>query len=194
MNFKVEIKNLETSIITHWQYFVTESAALSWVSEVESKGVNPWGHLERVIYTYEATEWEFNNAIEIIEPEYYENDTLIHPERIRAPKTYEVIIQDLTLENTARIQIEEDIRRGEEDQEKCSRALKYIGGYNRRNLLTSEQITSMQTTFGNIFSMLLANRPDMAITLIEEITPDEVIVTSELKNNVLGLLYGPGIN
>ena len=77
---------------------------------------------------------------------------------------------------------------GRLDRQKCEAALDVIAGYNRERTLTIEQITEMQTTFAQAESLLKANRPDFARQVISSIVADGVLVTQEMKDDVLSLL------
>ena len=83
---------------------------------------------------------------------------------------------------------QDKIESGRRDRQKCETALDYIAGYNREQNFTIEQITQMQQTFSQAESLLRANRPDFASQVISAIVVDGVIVTEELKQNVLEIL------
>ena len=83
---------------------------------------------------------------------------------------------------------QDKIESGRRDRQKCETALDYIAGYNREQSFTIEQITQMQQTFSQAESLLRANRPDFASQVISAIVVDGVIVTEELKQNVLEIL------
>jgi hypothetical protein len=83
---------------------------------------------------------------------------------------------------------QDKIESGRRDRQKCETALDYIAGYNREQNFTIEQITQMQQTFSQAESLLRANRPDFASQVISTIVVDGVIVTEELKQNVLEIL------
>jgi hypothetical protein len=74
---------------------------------------------------------------------------------------------------------------GAKDRAMCENTLDLIAGFNRERVLTAEQITSMQTTFATINAYLKANRPSSAKPLIEAITPDNDLVTQEMKDLIL---------
>ena len=63
-----------------------------------------------------------------------------------------------------------------------------IAGYNLDRSLTEEQINSMETTFAPVMQALQAKRPKKAKKKIELITPDGVLITQEMKDDVLHLL------
>lgn len=74
---------------------------------------------------------------------------------------------------------------GAKDRMMCENALNLITGFNRERVLTADQITQMQTTFSTIQTLLQAARPSSAKALIQAITPDEVLVTTEMKSLIL---------
>jgi hypothetical protein len=98
------------------------------------------------------------------------------------------IIEDLTVEYNRQSEIQAKIQKGKADRIKCERVLDLVAGYNRDRELSIEQITQMQQSFSQAEAMLRANRPDFAKQLISAITPDEVLITTEMKNICLGLL------
>ena len=84
----------------------------------------------------------------------------------------------------------ERIAAGRQDRQKCETALDLIAGFNRERVLTIEQITQLQQTFAQAESLLRANRPDFASQVISAIVPDGVLITSEMKADVLEILNG----
>jgi hypothetical protein len=111
--------------------------------------------------------WNFKN---IPQPTQDELITLIAPTQIKTTK--EKMLKDLK-------------EAGKKDREMCENVLNLIGGFNRTRVLTSQQVTDMQTTFSTILLLLQANRPSSAKALIEAIVPDEVLITTEIKNLIL---------
>jgi hypothetical protein len=77
---------------------------------------------------------------------------------------------------------------GKQARQKCIDALDVIAGWNLERELTPEQITEMQTTFSTILITLQANRPDSAKALINDIVVDDVLVTEEMKTEILSVL------
>ena len=71
---------------------------------------------------------------------------------------------------------------------KCLAALDIIAGWNLERELTIEQISTMQTTFGVILQTLQANRPDSAKALIQDVVTDDILVTQEMKDEILSVL------
>ena len=67
----------------------------------------------------------------------------------------------------------------------CESVLDYIAGMNSDRELTTEQIDEMEVTFGGIAQLLRANRPQSAKVLIEQIVVDDVLVTEEMKQDIL---------
>jgi hypothetical protein len=70
----------------------------------------------------------------------------------------------------------------------CQHCLDLIAGFNLERSLTAEQITTMQSTFGNIQIALMTSRPSSAKALISAIVPDEILITTEMKNLILAEL------
>lgn len=70
----------------------------------------------------------------------------------------------------------------------CQSVLDLISGHNQTAQLTSAQITQMTTTFSPVVQALMIYRPGLAKSLIISIVPDEVIITTQLKTDVLAEL------
>lgn len=111
--------------------------------------------------------WNFAN---IPQPTQDELITLIAPTKTKQDK--EALVNSLK-------------ESGKKDRIMCENVLNLIGGFNRTRILTNEQITQMQTTFSTIQMLLMAARPSSAKALINTIVPDEVLVTTEMKNLIL---------
>lgn len=173
--FVVKIVNISNQNVTHGQVVEQRSEALSWINFNLTLPICPWGSLKEILVS-EASELELEIGISN------------NGETIIVPDSFVITIEDKTAEFALQAEIEQDILQGEIDKAKCQRALLYINGSNRRRQLTAEQITIMQTTFNNVFLLLLANRPDSAALVINSIDVDGVIVTQELKDIVLMIL------
>jgi len=83
---------------------------------------------------------------------------------------------------------ESKIELGKKARAVCTNCLDLIAGHNLELNLSAEQITQMQTTFANIQSALMTNRPSTAKFLISNLTPDGVIITEAFKAEVLAEL------
>ena len=70
----------------------------------------------------------------------------------------------------------------------CQNVLDLISGHNVNSALTTDQITTMTTTFAPIQQALLSNRPSLAKSLISVIIPDGIIVSQQIKDDVLAEL------
>lgn len=70
----------------------------------------------------------------------------------------------------------------------CENALDLVAGYNLERSLTAEQINSMESMLAAPVAYLRANRPSSAKEEIMNISPDEVLVTQEMKDAVLNEL------
>ena len=82
---------------------------------------------------------------------------------------------------------------GRQARRVCEDVLDIIAGFNLERTLTAEQITTMQSTFAAIDANLRASRPWSAKPLIEAISPDEVLVTTEMKTELLEVFTEAGI-
>jgi hypothetical protein len=99
-----------------------------------------------------------------------------------------VLNQNKVDEINSKIALSAKIDSGKSDRLKCEAALDLVAGYNRSNALTIEQISQMQQTFAQAESLLRAGRPDFAAQVITQIEPDGVLITRDMKDNVLELL------
>jgi hypothetical protein len=97
-------------------------------------------------------------------------------------------VEALAVKQAKDQEINDKINQGRADRLKCEAALDLVAGYNRSNALTIEQINQMQQTFAQAESLLRAGRPDFAAQVITLIEPDGVLITQEMKDNVLELL------
>jgi len=78
---------------------------------------------------------------------------------------------------------------GKKSREACDKALDLISGHNQLTALTDIQITEMTTVFAPIVMALSVHkRPNLAKTLITAIVPDEVTITTQMKNDLLAIL------
>lgn len=67
----------------------------------------------------------------------------------------------------------------------CNHVIEVIAGYNITRLLTPAQKDSMLVQFAPVLQALQQFRPGVAKSLIEAITPDETLVTSDMKSDIL---------
>ena len=104
------------------------------------------------------------------------------------PKEYETETEDITAQENEKTRIENLIASGKEDKEKCNNAIALISGHNKANNLTTEQILAMLQTFAQIDLALSKGMPFTAKALISQVTVDGVIVTQQLKDDILGVL------
>lgn len=82
------------------------------------------------------------------------------------------------------------IAAGAAARQACQNVLDLIAGFNLEQELTLEQISLMQQNFELAERALRAGRPSLAKGAIQLITPDDVIVTQEMKDEALALLAG----
>lgn len=111
--------------------------------------------------------------------------------RLPSEATYEGP-SDISAEVLAEQEYQERVLLGVRDEKCCKEVKNLIGGWNRQRSLTAEQITQMITTFSTINLMLANDRPDSAKALISAISPDGVIVTQQMKDEILSVFprYG----
>ena len=74
---------------------------------------------------------------------------------------------------------------GEKITDLCNSLSKMVVGYNYTRSLTALQIEEMTTTFSPIVTLVEGKRPFSAKPLIEAITPDGVVITEQMKSDLL---------
>jgi hypothetical protein len=82
--------------------------------------------------------------------------------------------------------------KGRKHRECCIAVLDAIGGYNDEANLSDEQISQMQITFSDAWDALNAFKANISKELIASITPDGIIVTEELKSELLEIFEHHG--
>ena len=106
------------------------------------------------------------------------------------PSEYQVEILDVTAEHEEKARIDNLIKQGEQAKLACDRVMSLISGYNLTRNLTAEQITEMSTLFAPIIQCLMISRPSSAKALIGQVVPDGVLVTEQIKTDILAELVG----
>ena len=158
------------SMTSIWEQIQVEEADIVLLIEEYLKGkenLRDYGNDSLNIVDNQIYSWSFTN---VPQPTVDDFLALINPMKARLAK--EALVKSLK-------------EAGKKDREMCENVLNLIGGFNRSRVLTNEQITEMQTTFSTIQILLQAARPSSAKSLIQLITPDEVLVTTEMKNLIL---------
>ena len=110
---------------------------------------------------------------------------------IEKPKMEELYFsyQQLLAKETEETRKQLIVSTGRKAREACDQALDIISGYNQNRELTPEQITEMATTFTPILNALsILKRPGVAKGLIEVAAVDGVIVTEQMKTDLLDAL------
>lgn len=107
---------------------------------------------------------------------------------IDVPAEYEMVQEDTTAAQDKLDMIKEKQSRGRDARLACESVLDLIAGFNLDRELTADQITEMQTLFSNPEKALRASRPTTAKYLINIITPDDILVTQEMKDLCIELL------
>jgi hypothetical protein len=103
---------------------------------------------------------------------------------------FSLSIIDISSEYILSDRIQTLSRLGEPDDSYCKICLNVIRGYNKEKAFTTEQIIAMANSFSNIDYCLTKGMPKSSKNLITAMIPDEVIITSELKNLLLEILKG----
>ncbi len=179
--FEVNIKNMNGEI-THTMRLESLEKANEWINEVELDAL-PWGYFKiRDILKSEATEYDLT----LVTEEYEHLNSLGETEiRVKTSKDY----THETLDISSEVALEE-LRRarlclGEDIRSLTNRIMNMIIGFNSERSLTKEQLDDMEVSFAPILSKLLVFRPDTAKDLIELISPDGILVTEEMKSELL---------
>jgi len=118
----------------------------------------------------------------LIAPATYETVT------INVPAEYEVIEEDVTAEVEEQQFIQQNKDLGRAARNTCEDVLDVIGGFNIRRELTFEQKNEMKAIFSNAKSALNDYQPGYAKYFINQITPDGVLVTQQMKDLCIKLL------
>jgi hypothetical protein len=105
------------------------------------------------------------------------------------PSEYSVEILDITAEIEEKKRINLQIAKGERSKSICDKALSLIRGYNGSNL-TDEQIMEMMTSFSILNELLRNGWVTKALEIVTAIVPDETLVSSQMKADVLNILNG----
>ena len=96
---RVKTKRLSDNKITHSTELETQEEVDAYILKVEGKrlsnGASPFGWKERTIPSSEATPEEIASALEVI-PAVLDGEEVVSPEMVRLPKTYEIIIEDIS--------------------------------------------------------------------------------------------------
>lgn len=90
---QVSIKNIKSQQITNAAQFEAQEIAQEWIDCHSSMG--SFGKLERLVPQSECNPEELAEALELL-PEVVGDDGFVSPALARLPKTFEVIIEDIT--------------------------------------------------------------------------------------------------
>jgi hypothetical protein len=179
-----------------WRDFDTQELAEQYVSEVSSKG--NWGSPQQVINHPEIPEIP---AVAITPAVFDVQGNEISPMILGSdavpaiPASQEIIpgftvqYSDITVELEEKERVDLQVAKGERSKNICDRALSLIRGYNGTNL-TDEQIMEMMTSFSTLNELLRNGWVAKALEIVTAIVPDEVLVSSQMKEDVLNILNG----
>lgn len=213
--FKVIISNTKlnkswTGLSPNGEPFSSEAEAQAWLDQQIGKPHRLPERIESI-----DSEYDQDDVLEVIETEQVigynavprvdgQNQPVLDAEGIQivdqVPNTamvqthvrlkaeYTAEIQDISAQYNAEQDKINKIKAGAAARQACQNVLDFIAGENLARSLTSEQITSMQSTFANIQASLQASRPSLAKSLIQAVSVDGVIVTQALKDGCLDLL------
>lgn len=155
----------------------------SWVDNIKLS-TKPWGYFpERDLIKSEATEYDLSLMTE----EYEGLDSLGQTvTRIKTKKDYILSDpMDISAEMLLYKTRLDRIQAGEAVRLLTDRVMNTVIGFNCEHNLSTEQLDEMEASFAPILAKLQAFRPDTAKTLIEAIIPDGVLVTEEMRSELL---------
>lgn len=112
-------------------------------------------------------------------------------ETVTIPAEFVINIKDLSEEIATEAAKEAQrlkIEAGKKAREVCTQVLDLISGDNLDKELTLEQITEMQSVFGNIEKALQSSRPTLAKIMISSVEADGILISEQLKLAALELL------
>lgn len=109
---------------------------------------------------------------------------------IPAPTRHELalLVEPLKIKNDSIKRKKDLLDAGAKARVACVSCLDLIAGFNLSRSLTAEQITQMQSTFSQIQMALMTSRPSTAKFLINAIEVDGILLTTQMKSDVLELL------
>lgn len=178
-----------------WRDFDTQEEAEQYIAEVSSKG--NWGSPQQIINHPEVLEQLAVDAV----PAVLDAEGNIITEEIPAlpyiaPQAasteiiagFTVAYEDITEQLAKEKELNDLKAMGAAARAACNRVMDLVGGYNYSRNLTTEQITEMSTLFAPIVQCLMVSRPSTAKALISAITPDEVLITTQMKADILNEL------
>jgi len=147
-----------------------------------------WGKPERLLIDYPLA--PLSEELKAMSSEVSQvevNGEMLNQYKI--PAEYTVEIEDITAESEAQERVTALIAQGEKTSKACKDAFNLIAGYNQFRQMTSEQKNEMTTLFAPIVQALkIYERPSVAKALVSAIVPDGVLVTEQMKADMLEVL------
>lgn len=179
------IKIIKNAQVTNEATFANDELLNEWLT-TETLNLS-FGHPERLIVDYvENPISEELKAIAIEVTQVDVNGEMRDQYKIPSEFSYE--IEDITLEVEKQDRIAQKIAIGQITDKACNDAFMLIQGYNIERQLTSAQKTEMTTLFMPALQAIQVRRPSQLKQYIQSITPDGVLVTQEMKDDILELL------
>lgn len=180
-----KISIIKDGKITNQAQFKNDFDLNKWLdNEIKN---NSFGFQERIITDYPigSIDPELKaKATEVIEINI--DDRIYYQYRI--PSDFSVEIKDITEEIEKQDRINKKIALGELTDNACNTVFKYIQGANVERKLTSEQKTQMTTLFAPALQAIQVKRPAVLKNYIQSITPDGILLTDEIKADILEIL------
>lgn len=181
------IKIIREGIITNQARFETEEMLNDWLQK-EILNLS-FGHPERIL-TEQVNEPTIGDDLKAKATlvEDFELDGIAY-KRYTIPAEFTYEIEDITAQVEAEDRRLNLIAQGEKTAQACKNAFNLIAGYNQYRALSSAQKDQMAALFAPVVQALkIYERPSMAKALVTAIEPDGVLVTAEMKADMLEVL------
>jgi hypothetical protein len=192
----IQVNIKKSGIVTNGAKFETLTEADEWLNPHIAKGTFgiakvSMQNIEISPDVYGQQEILDENNVSFDPPQFEE--VLISPAQYEMQGViteggYEVEYLDITTQVTQEALINAKIALGEKAENACKKVRRLIGGFNIDRALTFEQKNQMKALFLDANDALKDNQPSYAKYFINLITPDEVLVTTEMKDLALLLL------
>lgn len=180
-----KIKIIKNAQVTHEATFANDELLNEWLA-TETLNLS-FGHPERLIIDYaENPISEELKALAIEVTQVDVNGEMRYQYKIPSEFSYE--IEDITLEVEKQSRIAQKIAIGQITDKACNDVFMLIQGYNVERQLSSEQKTEMTNLFLPALQAIQVRRPSQLKQYISSITPDGILVTEEMKSDILELL------
>ena len=181
-----KIKIIKNAQVTNEATFANDELLNEWLT-TETTNLS-FGHPERLIIDY--VENPISEELKALAVEVTQVDVNGEMrDQYKIPSEFSYEIEDITVQvegETRRLSL---IAQGEKTALACKDAFNLIAGYNQFRALSSAQKDQMASLFSPIVQALkIYERPSVAKALVTAIEPDGILVTSEMKADMLEIL------